>query len=118
MIDIYNRSLAKYADNKRHIFTATFLRSSEHEAIFKDLTVDELNNVVVKQIALRYTKAFKELNLAKGDVIQFEALVKENKDDEFKVERPTKAEKIKDASEDESQDGVHVVSDDWNWFEE
>lgn len=116
MIDIYNEKLAKFADGERRIFTATFLRPDDRQGIFKDLTVDNVDNEVVKQIALRMTKAFKELNLQKGDVIQFEAIVKKNKRGEYTVERPTHAEKISSA-ETEEDTGVHTVGDDWNWFE-
>lgn len=116
LIDIYNKELAKYADGKQHIFTATFLRPDDRKGIFKNLTVDNEDNIVVKQIVLRMTKGFKELNLEKGDVVQFEAIVKQNKNNEYTVERPTGVEKIS-SSEDGKDSGVHVVSDDWNWFE-
>ena len=78
MIDIYNEKLAKYADGERRIFTATFLRPDDRKGIFQNLTVNNEDNVVVKQIVLRMNKAFKELNLEKGDVVQFEAIVKQN----------------------------------------
>ena len=70
MIDIYNEKLAKYADGERRIFTATFLRPDDRKGIFQNLTVNNEDNVVVKQIALRMNKAFKELDLEKGDVVQ------------------------------------------------
>lgn len=101
MIEIYNESLAKYADGDRHIFT--------------ELTVDNEDNVVVKQIALHMTKAFKDLNLEEGDVIQFEGIVKKNTRDEYTVERPTRAEKI--SSADNSDSKIHVMGNDWDWFE-
>lgn len=116
MIDIYNEKLAKYADGKRRIFTATFLRPDDRKGIFQNLTVNNEDNVVVKQIVLRMSKAFKELNLEKGDVIQFEAIVKQNSRGEYTVERPTGVEKISSA-EDEEDSGVHTVGDDWDWFE-
>lgn len=116
MIDIYNQKLEQYADGERRIFTATFLRPDDRQGIFKNLTVNNEENIVVKQIALRMTKAFKELNLEKGDIIQFEAIVKKNKRGEFTVERPTHAEKISSA-ETEEDSGVHTVGDDWDWFE-
>lgn len=116
MIDIYNEELAKYADGKQRIFTATFLRPDERKGVFQNLTVDNEDNVVVKQIALRMSKGFKELNLEKGDVVQFEAIVKQNKQGEYTVERPTGVEKISSA-EDEENSGVHNVENDWDWFE-
>ena len=61
-------------------------------------------------------KAFKELNLEKGDVVQFEAIVKQNSRGEYTVERPTGVEKIS-SGEDEEDSGVHTVGDDWDWFE-
>ncbi|WP_248616415.1 hypothetical protein [Lactobacillus amylovorus] len=66
MIDIYNEKLAKYADGERRIFTATFLRPDDRKGIFQNLTVNNEDNVVVKQIVLRMNKAFKELNLEKA----------------------------------------------------
>lgn len=117
MIDIYNSKLEKYADSDRHIFTATFVRPDDRQGIFKDLTVDNEDNKVVDQIALRMTKAFKELDLKKGDVVQFEAIVKKNKRGEFTVERPTRAEKIDTSGEESDNSGVHTVGDDWDWFE-
>lgn len=116
MIDIYNEKLAKYADGERRIFTATFLRPDDRKGIFQNLTVNNEDNVVVKQIALRMNKAFKELNLEKGDVVQFEAIVKQNSRGEYTVERPTGVEKIS-SGEDEEDSGVHTVGDDWDWFE-
>lgn len=116
MIDIYNQKLEKYDDGERHIFVATFDRPSDRRAIFTDLKVDDMKSVVVERIALNMTKTFRELDLQKGDVIQFEAIVKKNNKNEYTVERPTKAEKI-DAAADHEQSNVHVVSDDWNWFE-
>ncbi|NMB31898.1 MAG: hypothetical protein GX990_04500 [Lactobacillus sp.] len=115
MIDIYNESLAKYADGDRHIFTAKFLRPDDRKGIFTELTVDNEDNVVVKQIALHMTKAFKDLNLEEDDVIQFEGIVKKNTRDEYTVERPTRAEKI--SSADNSDSKVHVMGNDWDWFE-
>lgn len=116
MIDIYNEKLAKYADGERRIFTATFLRPDDRKGIFQNLTVNNEDNVVVKQIVLRMTKAFKELNLEKGDVVQFEAIVKQNSRGEYTVERPTGMERIS-SGQDEEDSGVHVVGDDWDWFE-
>lgn len=116
MIDIYNEKLAKYADGERCIFTATFLRPDDRKGIFQNLTVNNEDNVVVKQIVLRMNKAFKELNLEKGDVVQFEAVVKQNSRGEYTVERPTGVERIS-SGQDEEDSGVHVVGDDWDWFE-
>ncbi len=118
MSDIYNQKLEKYADGNRHIFTATFIKKDDKQGIFKNLTADNEENVVVEQIALRMTKAFRELDLKQGDVIQFEAIVKKNKRGEFTVERPTRAETIDTSKEVKEDEGVHVVSDNWNWFEE
>ena len=108
--------LAKYADGERRIFTATFLRPDDRKGIFQNLTVNNEDNVVVKQIVLRMNKAFKELNLEKGDVVQFEAIVKQNSRGEYTVERPTGMERIS-SGQDEEDSGVHVVGDDWDWFE-
>ena len=110
MIDIYNESLAKYADGDRHIFTAKFLRPDDRKGIFAELTVDNEDNVVVKQIALH-----KELDLEEGDVIQFEGIVQKNSRDEYTVERPTRTEKISSANNGDSK--VHIMGNDWDWFE-
>ena len=115
MIDVYNESLAKYADGDRHIFTAKFLRPDDRKGIFAELTVDNEDNVVVKQIALHMTKAFKELDLEVGDVIQFEGIVQKNSRDEYTVERPTRTEKISSANNGDSK--VHIMGNDWDWFE-
>lgn len=118
MIDIYNKKLEKFADGERHIFTATFVRPSARLAIFQDLKVDnQESKPVVDRIAIHYTKTFKDLNLHKGDVVQFEGIVKKDKKNEFMVERPTKAETISSVASEDEKNGVHVVSDDWNWFE-
>lgn len=115
MVDIYNEKLEKYADHHRHIFTAKYSHANKHEGIFQDLTVNNEDNVVVQQIALRLSKSFQNLQLQKGDVVQFEALVKKNNRNEFMVERPTRVEKIASAAP-QDKGGVHVVGDNWDWF--
>ncbi|RVU70745.1 MULTISPECIES: hypothetical protein [Lactobacillus] len=115
MIDIYNEKLEKYDDGTRHVFTATFLQPNDRQAIFTDLKVDSMDEVVVNKIAMHYTKAFKDLDLNPGDVIQFEGLVKKDNQGGFSVERPTQAEKIQAAPAPDSN--VHVMGNDWNWFE-
>lgn len=115
MADINNQKLAKYADKERHIFTGKFLRTEKRDGIFQQLTVNNEDNVVVDQIALHMTKSFKELNLQKGDVVQFNGVVNQNKRGEYVVQRPTDVEKIASAPV-ENKSKVNVVGDDWDWF--
>lgn len=116
MIDIYNQSLEKFDDGKRHMFTATFDRLNDRLAIFTALRVGGPNNPVqVKRIALHYVKTFKVLHLIKGDVVTFEGSVNKDSNNEFMVQRPSKAKKVKAA--DPSKNKVHEVGDNWNWFE-
>lgn len=118
MIDVYNEKMAKFADEERHIFTATFIKPYDRLAIFKDLRIDDQeSDPVINKIALHYTKTFKDLDLIAGDVVQFQGIVKKNNKDEYTIERPNKAEKIASAPREEDQNGFHVVSDDWDWFE-
>ncbi|MCH3904274.1 MAG: hypothetical protein LKF01_07195 [Lactobacillus sp.] len=114
-MDIYNQKLAKYDDGKRHIFTAKFVRADKHNGVFQELTVNNEDNLVVQQIALKMSKSFKDLQLQKGDTVQFEGVVKQNKRGEYLVQRPINVDKIASAP-DQNNSKVHVVGDDWDWF--
>jgi ABC-type amino acid transport substrate-binding protein len=115
MTDIHNQKLAKYDDNKRHIFTAKFVRTDKHAGIFQQLTVNNEDNVVVDQIALRMSKTFQNLKLVKGDVVQFEGVVKHTNLDDYTVQRPTDVEKIASAPA-QTDSKINVIGDDWDWF--
>ena len=65
--------------------------------------------------ALHYLKTFKDLDLKRGDVVEFEGMVEKDSNNGFTIERPTQAEKIRSAAADDAK--VDVVGDDWNWFE-
>ena len=54
--------------------------------------------------------------MKKATLFNFEAIVKQNSRGEYTVERPTGMERIS-SGQDEEDSGVHVVGDDWDWFE-
>ncbi len=115
-VDIYNEKLEPYDDGKRHKFSGTFDRLNDRLAIFKDLRIAGAGgNPIVKQLALHYLKTFKDLDLKRGDVVEFEGMVEKDSNNGFTIERPTQAEKIRSAAADDAK--VDVVGDDWNWFE-
>lgn len=75
-VDIYNEKLEPYDDGKRHKFSGTFDRLNDRLAIFKDLRIAGAGgNPIVKQLALHYLKTFKDLDLKRGDVVEFEGMV-------------------------------------------
>lgn len=115
-VDIYNEKLEPYDDGKRHKFSGTFDRLNDRLAIFKDLRIAGAGgNPIVKQLALHYLKTFKDLDLKRGDVVEFEGMVEKDSNNGFTIERPTQVEKIRSAAADDAK--VDVVGDDWNWFE-
>ncbi|MES5148362.1 hypothetical protein [Lactobacillus crispatus] len=46
-----------------------------------------------KQLALHYLKTFKDLDLKRGDVVEFEDMVEKDSNNGFTIERPTKQKK-------------------------
>ncbi|WP_270770499.1 hypothetical protein [Lactobacillus crispatus] len=93
-VDIYNEKLEPYDDGKRHKFSGTFDRLNDRLAIFKDLRIAGAGgNPIVKQLALHYLKTFKDLDLKRGDVVEFEGMVEKDSNNGFTIERPTQAKK-------------------------
>lgn len=116
--------LKNIGDKERHTFTGEFGRFGEKPAYkspIPDVTVlllhvkDETGNIVTDHLWFNYTKGFRECDLRFGDIVQFDARVKEYEkgykgyrdfeDDEFlppvtidyKLSHPTKIKVIERA---------------------
>lgn len=114
--------LKNIGETDRHTFTGRFARFGEKRAYkspIPDVTVlllevkDTDGNMVADHLWFNYTKGFKDCNLAIGDIVQFDARVKEYEkgykghryDDEFfhpvsidyKLSHPTKISVIEHA---------------------